>query len=199
MDKIFYFPDDCAEQYKNHKNFIGLSHHLQDFNMYADWIFFATSHGKSPYNVVGGFAKRYVVKHSLQRPLHDQNLSYKSMIDLCVGEIPSITYFGVSQEEMFNVFADLEDRFARSFAKTVPGTKSRHHFVPILATKLLTNSQVMIEKFFNLISTNHSPKKHLSVADKCFVPASNILCVITATTTITDEYIGSQTLTLNKL
>ena len=141
MDKIFYFPDDCAEQYKNHKNFIGLFHHLQDFNMYADWIFFATSHGKSPYDVAGGFAKRYVVKHSLQRPLHDQNLSYKSMIDLCVGEIPSITYFGVSQEEMFNVFADLEDRFARSFAKTVPGTKSRHHFVPILATKLLTNSK----------------------------------------------------------
>ena len=29
-----------------------------------------------------------VVKHSLQRPLHDQILSYQSMFDICVREIP---------------------------------------------------------------------------------------------------------------
>ena len=83
-DKIFYFSDSCAEQYKNRKNFINLCHHQQDFNMDAKWIFFATSHGKSPCAGVGGFVKRYVAKCSLQKPLHDQILSYQSMLDPCV-------------------------------------------------------------------------------------------------------------------
>ena len=81
-----------------------MCHHQQDFNMDPEWIFFATSHGK-------GFVKRYIAKYSLQRPLHDQILSYQSMLDLCVREIPSITFFRVSQEEMVNILADLEDRF----------------------------------------------------------------------------------------
>ena len=55
------------------------------------------------------------------------------MLELCVTEIPSITFFGVSQEEIVNVCADLEDRFAKS--KTVPGTRSSHHFVPISCNK----------------------------------------------------------------
>ena len=41
-------------------------------------------------------------KCSLQRPLHDQILSYQSMLDLYVREIPSIIFFSVSQEEMVN-------------------------------------------------------------------------------------------------
>ena len=60
--------------------------------MDAEWIFLATSHGKSPCKGVGGF-----VKLNLQTPLHDQILSYQSMFDLCVREITSITFFGVSQ------------------------------------------------------------------------------------------------------
>ena len=51
------------------------------------------------------------------------------MLDLCVRETLSITFFSVSQEEIVNVCADLEDRFARS--KTMPGTRSSHHFLPI--------------------------------------------------------------------
>ena len=64
VDKIFYFSDGCAERYKNCKNFINLCHHQQNFNMDAEWIFFANSHGKSPCDDVGEFVKRYVVKHS---------------------------------------------------------------------------------------------------------------------------------------
>ena len=33
---------------------INLFHHQQDFNIGAEWIFFATSHGKSPCEGVGG-------------------------------------------------------------------------------------------------------------------------------------------------
>ena len=105
MDKIFYFSDGCTEQYKNCKNFINLCHQQQDFNVDAEWIFFVTSHGKSPCNGAEGFVKRYIAKCSLQRPIHDQVLSKYE-------KISSITFFGVSQEEMFNVCAELEDHFA---------------------------------------------------------------------------------------
>ena len=103
--------------------------------MDAEWIFFATSHGRSQCDGVRGFVKHYVVaKRSLQRPLQDQILSYQSTLDLYVREIPSITFFSVSQEEMVNVRADLEDCFAKS--KTMPGTRSSHHSVPISCNKI---------------------------------------------------------------
>ena len=155
------------------------------------------------------------------------------MLDLCVREIPSITFFGVSQEEMVNVHADLEDHFAKS--RTMPGTRSSHHFVPIscnkIAHKLTSEDREFLQFDFNKSLTKeidiknikcflyvsciydtfwwvgivtevnvhegdlkieflhpHGPRKTFSwpsVADKCFVPASNILCVITAPTTIT--------------
>ena len=131
---MFYFSDGCAEQYENHKNFINLCHHQPGLHMDAEWIFFATSHGKSPCDGVGGFVKRYVGKRSLKRPLHDQILGYQSILDLSVREVPSITFLSVSQEEMVNIRADLEDRFAKS--KTMPGTRSSHHFVPISCNKI---------------------------------------------------------------
>ena len=157
MDKIFYFFDNCAEHYKNCKNFINLSHYQQDFNMDAECIFFVTSHSKSPCHVVGGFFKSYIVKGILQRLLHDQILSYQSMLDLCVREIRSITFFGVSQEEMVNVHANLKDCFTKSKTCLEQGVATILY--QYLATKLLTNSQMIIESFFNLDSTNHWPKK----------------------------------------
>ena len=57
VDKIFYFSDGCAEQYKNCKNCFNFFHHQQDFSMDAECVFFLTSHGKSPCDGVGGFVK----------------------------------------------------------------------------------------------------------------------------------------------
>ena len=214
------------------QNFINLYHHQQDFNMNAGWIFFATIHGKSLCNGVGGFVKHYVAKCSLRKPLQDQILSYQSMLHLCVWEITSITFFGESQEEMVNVCADLKDHFVKS--KTMPGTRSSHHFVTIscnkIAHKLLHEDRVSLIWFQQIIDWRNSYKNikcfsyvsciydtfwwvcivtevnmheadlkieffHQyglrdtfcwpSVADNCFVPVSNILCIITAPTTIT--------------
>ena len=86
-------------------------------------------------------------------PLHDQILSYQSMLDLCVREIPSITFFGVSQEEMVSVHADLKDCFTKSKTSLEQGVATiLYQYLP---TKLVTNSQMIIESFFNLDSTNH--------------------------------------------
>ena len=59
LNKIHYFSDGAASQYKNRKSFINLLYHSSDFSVSADWNFFATSHGKSPCDGIGG-----TVKHS---------------------------------------------------------------------------------------------------------------------------------------
>ena len=46
IKKLFHFSDGCGEQSKNYKNFMNLCLHKQDFGLDAEWIFFATSHGK---------------------------------------------------------------------------------------------------------------------------------------------------------
>ena len=140
--------------------------------MDAKWILFATSHGKSPCDGVGGFVKRYVAKRSLQRPLHDQILSYQSMLDLCAREIPSVTIFGVNQKEMVNVRADLENRFAKS--ETVPGTRSSHHFIPIscnqIAHKLTSADSEFLQFDFDRSLTKEIDIKNI----KCFLYVSCI-------------------------
>ena len=46
LNKIRYFSDGCAAQYKNKYNFYNLCQHEQDFTLKAQWSFFATAHGK---------------------------------------------------------------------------------------------------------------------------------------------------------
>ena len=113
--------------------------------------------------------------------------------------------FQLSLEEIVNVLADLEDHFARS--KTMTGTRSSHHFVPISCNKIVSMyvscicdafwwvgivTEVNVHKGDLKIEFlhPHGPRKTFSwpsVADKCFVPVSNILCIITAPTTITRQ------------
>ena len=62
---IEYFSDGCAGQYKNFKNILNLCHHVTDFGITARWSFFATSHGKSPCDGIGGTVKRLVARASL--------------------------------------------------------------------------------------------------------------------------------------
>ena len=157
------------------------------------------------------------------------------MLDLCVRQIPSITFFSVSQVKMVNVRADLEGHLAKS--KTIPGTRRSHHFAPIscnkIAHKLTSEDREFLQFDFNKSLTKeidrknimcflsvsfiydtfwwvgmvtkvnvhegdlkiefchpHGPRKTFSwpsVADKFFVLASNILCIITAPTTITRQ------------
>ena len=56
--KIVYFSDGAASQYKNRKNFLNLCHHKDDFDIYAEWHFSATSHGKGACDGLGGTIKR---------------------------------------------------------------------------------------------------------------------------------------------
>ena len=77
--KIHYFSDGCAGQYKNKFNFINISSHTTDFGIACEWHFFATSHGKSACDGIGGTVKRATAKESLRRPYSGQILTAQSM------------------------------------------------------------------------------------------------------------------------
>ena len=64
---VEYYTDGCSGQYKNYKIFINLYNHEVDFQLKAEWNFFATSHGKQPCDGIGSTVKRITSKASLQR------------------------------------------------------------------------------------------------------------------------------------
>ena len=63
---VYYFSDGAVSQYKNHKNFINLCHHKEDFGVCAEWHFSATSHGKGACDRLGGTVKSLATRASLQ-------------------------------------------------------------------------------------------------------------------------------------
>ena len=129
VKKISYFSDGCAGQYKNCKNFINLCHHQEDFSIECEWNFFATSHGKSPCDGIGGTVKKLVAMASLQRPSNDQILSAEAMFLYCQEKISGIEFKYIPIEEIQSTRENIRERLSQ--AKTVPGTRSFHQFIPI--------------------------------------------------------------------
>lgn len=120
LNKIFYFSDGCAAQYKNRNNFINLCHHFYDFNVEAEWHFFATSHGKGPCDGIGGTVKRLAARASLQRtggmaPI----LNPYALYDFAVKALPAIAFTFTTAEEHEAHRRMLQSRFEN--AKTIPG------------------------------------------------------------------------------
>ena len=75
ITKVLYFSDGAASQYKNFKNFVNLYYHEIVHSIQVQWYFFATNHGKSPYDGIGGTTKRIVARESLQATENHQILS----------------------------------------------------------------------------------------------------------------------------
>ena len=66
----------------------------QDFNctlLQAEWNFFATSHGKSSCDVLGGTVKIITPRTSLQRPKEHHILTPSDMFNLC-NTTPSLSF-----------------------------------------------------------------------------------------------------------
>ena len=83
ISKVEYFSDGCAAQYKNKYNLVSLCMHKRDFGFDAEWNFFATAHGKSPCDGIGGSVKRSTAIESLKRINNNQILNPKDMFSFC--------------------------------------------------------------------------------------------------------------------
>ena len=71
LQKCVSFSEGAGSQYKNYKAPSNLCHHESDSGLKAEWNFFATYHGKNPYDGIGGTIKRsHVSLWSLQEPIN---------------------------------------------------------------------------------------------------------------------------------
>lgn len=135
LKKNYYFSDGSAAQYKNRKNFSNLCHHLEDFDgIDAEWHFYATSHGKGVCDGIGGTVKRLAAKASLQNPISNQILTPFQLFEWGKENIPSITFFYVTQQEHIEEEKILTKRFNEAIAVT--GTQKYHAFIPLSKEKL---------------------------------------------------------------
>ena len=65
LSKIYSYSDGCTGQYKKRFNFINLCYHKMNFDVECEWLFFATSHGKSACDRIGGVVKKMTAKARL--------------------------------------------------------------------------------------------------------------------------------------
>eukprot|EP00731_Ephydatia_muelleri_P033645 Em0034g27a len=126
VEKVYYFSDGAASQYKNRKNFVNLAFHMEDFKLPAEWHFFATAHGKGPYDGLGGTVKRGAATASLQRPLEDQIQSPMQLYEWAKGAIPSVQFHYVDVAEIDAEERILQKRLDASI--TIAGTQSFHAY-----------------------------------------------------------------------
>lgn len=127
--KITYFSDGAAPQYKNKSNFSNLAHHFEDFGIQAEWHFFATSHGKSPCDGVGGTLKRLATQASLQKPISDQITSPQKLYQWAIRENFKMNFEFCSISEVKRKKRFLTKRFSNT--QSIAGTRSHHAFIPI--------------------------------------------------------------------
>ena len=142
LDMIQYFSDGCSKQYKNKKNFLNLTYHIEDFGVDASWAFSATSHGKGPWDGIAGSAKREAALESLRRPLENQIQTATDFFIFVKEKFKNLVVEFVSAEEIKKLEEEvLRDRFKN--AKTIQGTLGFHDYETIPGN----NKQIKVKKF----------------------------------------------------
>lgn len=134
-NKVIYYSDGSAAQFKNKKNFVNLCYHEADFECTAEWHFFATSHGKGPSDALGGTVKREARRASLQRPLDDQITSPRHLFDWCLENLTNCNFQFLTEKDHNDEEEFLRQRFVG--LRTIPGTQKYHCFVPEGKAKLI--------------------------------------------------------------
>ena len=140
--------------------------------MHCEWNFFATSHGKSPCDGIGGTVKRLTTRASLQRPISNQILTAEKMFDFCKTEIEGIEFLFIRKDDVVDIRSNMETR--HRVAKTVDGTRSFHQFIPIstsiIGTKYVSEDQQFALQFDFKVVKLLGPKDTLS-------PSQFVICV----------------------
>ena len=181
INKILYFTDGAASQYKNIKNLTNLCYHVSDFGIEAQWHFFATSHGKSPCDAIGGTVKRLVARASLQATTTEQILTPTELFTWADTNIHGIKFFFISTDAIKiheSTFA-LEEHY--SAVKTIPGTRSHHSFVPISINSLLMK-RISADSIFSTIQLHVPVAEVLESAvtknsDNAYQPGQYVACI----------------------
>ena len=98
-EKLHYFSDGAASQYKNKSNFLNLCHHENDFGIKAEWNFFASSHGKNACDGVGGTVKCLAALASLRMVYNEQIMTPRQLYDWAKADIDNISFLYSTKDE----------------------------------------------------------------------------------------------------
>ena len=123
IDDVEIFTDGCGSQYKNGEIFSYLPEFENKFEILIKWNFFATSHGKTSCDGIGGCIKRQAALESLRRPYTDQIIKIQELLSFCKEHIKDIICQIITVEEIENI----RQNYKRE-GKTIPGTRSFHQF-----------------------------------------------------------------------
>lgn len=128
ISKIIYFSDGAASQYKNRYNLVNLLYHEEDFQIKAEWHYFATSHGKGPSDGLGGLIKRLISRANLQLPPDKQIQTPEQLHRWAKDNIQGINCHFVSDKQIRKTEIKLSKRFKH--ALPVQGIRGCHAAVP---------------------------------------------------------------------
>lgn len=145
--------------------------HQTDFGVPSESHFFATSHGKSACDGIGGTTKRIVAKESLRRiadkrrPINTAN----SVFDVASEKITGIEYFFVSSEDVRtnSETYHLQERFSHTVVFS--GTRSHHRFKPVSHTHVrgfLTSASSAYSEGMVLREEFYTSSSHNSFSDR---------------------------------
>lgn len=154
ISKIIYFSDGAASQYKNRYNLLNLLHHEEDFQIPAEWHYFATSHGKGPSDGLGGTLKRKVDRANLQSKADDQIQTPDELFQWAKENVHGINCDFVSNEQIQRTQKKLNQRFKN--ALPVQGIRNCHAAIPISSDvmRVKTSSSSEEGKDFQLKNTD---------------------------------------------
>ena len=115
-------------QYKNRFNLGNLCKHHKNHEIHGSWNFFATSHGKSPCDGIGGTTKRLARLANLKAINSYPIVSSTELYKWCSENIKGIHFFYVDEQE---VLAE-EKRLMTQFKTTlqIPKIQKLHSFIP---------------------------------------------------------------------
>lgn len=119
---------------KTEKTFVNLCHHKEDFNLYATWHVFATSHGKSACDGVGGILKRLNAKASLQRRFKNQILTPFELYAWACESLAQIKPMRVPKSPMLKLVEEQSSSFARAVRIIGPCSL---HYIELLSPSVL--------------------------------------------------------------
>ncbi|XP_065679132.1 uncharacterized protein LOC136093883 [Hydra vulgaris] len=130
VNKVKHFSDGAASQYKNYKCLINLIYHIVDHQINAEHHFFATSHGKSPCDGIGGTIKREAAKASLRAAITNQILTPQDLFTWAQKNIKGVNIFYPLSDDINNHETTFNLQKQYEGMRTVSGTRSYQCFVP---------------------------------------------------------------------
>lgn len=126
---IIFFTDGAPSHYKNRKSFLNLSMFKTDFGINAVWHFFATAHGKSPCDALGGAFKRNSKLYNMKNPVKPL-ISSMDLFDWAKKIVNSKSHFiHCTKAEQTAIERRLNSRLNQNI-RQVEGTQSFHSFAP---------------------------------------------------------------------